>query len=77
MPDKNHFHHKLLRTGMRPRIVMLTILLVSLFFVGMNWLLLGHLDVTLLLILDVLLWTLMHLGINRAIRQHKRKVAVH
>ena len=77
LPDKNHFHHKLLRTGMRPRIVMLTILLVSLFFVGMNWLLLGHLDVTLLLILDVLLWTLMHLGINRAIRQHKRNVAVH
>lgn len=31
MPDKNHFHHKLLRMGMRPRIVMVTILFVALF----------------------------------------------
>ena len=32
LPDKNHFHHKLLRTGMRVRMVMVTILCVSVFF---------------------------------------------
>lgn len=31
LPDKNHFHHKLLRTGMRVRMVMVTILCVSVF----------------------------------------------
>ena len=32
LPDKNHFHHKLLRTGMRVRMVMVTILCVFCFF---------------------------------------------
>ena len=29
LPDKNHFHHKLLRTGMRVRVVMVCIIAVS------------------------------------------------
>ena len=36
LPDQNHFHHKLLRTGMRVRTVMVTILCVSLFFIGFD-----------------------------------------
>lgn len=31
LPDKNHFHHKLLRTGLRPRAVMVFILFIALF----------------------------------------------
>lgn len=73
LPDKNHFHHKLLRTGMPPRMVMLAILLVSLFFVGFNMLLVGTVEVTLLLLLDVVIWTGMQLGINRAILRHEKK----
>ena len=72
MPDKNHFHHKLLRTGMRPRMVMVTILCVALSFIGINWALAGLLNITLLLILDIVLWTLMQLSINRAIKRHKK-----
>ena len=72
MPDKNHFHHKLLRTGMHPRMVMVTILFVALSFIGVNWALAGLLNITLLLILDIVLWTLMQLGINRAIKRHKK-----
>lgn len=30
-PDKNHIHHRLLRTGMRVRTVMFTLLVLSLF----------------------------------------------
>ena len=74
MPDKNHFHHKLLRTGMRPRMVMVTILFVALSFIGVNWALAGLLNITLLLILDIVLWTLIQLGINRAIKRHKKIV---
>lgn len=71
LPDKNHFHHKLLRTGMRPRQVMVTILFIALFFIGINGLLADVLNITILLMLDIVLWTLMQLGINRAIRRRK------
>lgn len=74
MPDKNHFHHKLLRTGMSPRMVMLTILLVALFFVAFNMLMVDVLEVTLLLVLDIVIWTGMQLGINKAIKLHKKKL---
>ena len=71
LPDKNHFHHKLLRTGLTPRMVMVTILFISLAFVALNRLLVGTLGLTWLLILDIALWTLMQLGINAAIRRRK------
>lgn len=70
LPDKNHFHHKLLRTGMRVRSVMTFILFVSLFFIGLNGLLINKIGITWLLIVDVLLWTLMQLGINWATWKH-------
>ena len=71
LPDQNHFHHKLLRTGMGVHMVMITILCVALFFIGLNWALADKIDITLLLVLDVVLWTAMQLGINLAIRLHK------
>ena len=71
LPDQNHFHHKLLRTGMSVHMVMITILCVALFFIGLNWALADKIDITLLLVLDVVLWTAMQLGINLAIRLHK------
>ena len=71
LPDKNHLHHKLLRTGMRPRMVLLTIIFIALFFIGLNWLLVGRIGVTALLLVDIVLWTLMQLFINRCIWRNK------
>lgn len=71
LPDKNHFHHKLLRTGLRPRAVMVSILFIALFFIVLNWLLDDILGTTGLLITDIVLWTLLQLGINMAIKKHK------
>ena len=71
MPDKNHFHHKLLRTGMRPHAVMVSILFIALFFIVLNWLLIGMMGMTWLLITDIVLWTLLQLGINQGIKKHK------
>ena len=73
LPDKNHFHHKLLRTGMHPRLVMVVILFVALSFIGINWLLVDVLGITWLLVSDIVLWTAMQLGINKAIGRHERK----
>ena len=66
LPDKNHFHHKL------PRAVMVSILFIALFFIMLNWLLAGILGTTGLLITDIVLWTLLQLGINMAIKKHKK-----
>lgn len=71
LPDKNHFHHKLLRTGMRVRMVMVVILFISLFFIGLNILLTFYLSVSLLLVVNLVLWTLLHLFINRCIRGYE------
>ena len=72
LPDKNHFHHKLLRTGMRVRMVMVTILLVSMFFIGLNILLAWRVNVTLLVVINIVCWSLLHLTINVFIRRRKR-----
>ena len=69
LPDKNHFHHKLLRTGLRPRAVMVSILFIALFFIVLNWLLANLMGMTGLLITDIVLWTLLQLGINKAIKK--------
>ena len=69
MPDRNHFHHKLLRMGLRSRAVMSSILLVSLFFILLNTFLMNHLNITFILIIDIICWILLHLGINWKIRR--------
>ena len=76
LPDKNHFHHKLLRTGLRPRAVMVVILFIALFFIVFNWLLVRFLGMTWLLVTDVVLWIFLQLGINRGIRKHTEKMKV-
>lgn len=72
LPDKNHFHHKLLRTGMRVRWVMVTILAISLFFIGMTLLLLPYCNVTYILIIDIILWIALHLYLNVLIARKRR-----
>ena len=72
LPDKNHFHHKLLRAGMRPRAVMVVILFIALFFVAFNWAFADVLGMTNLLVTDIVLWTLLQLGINKSIKRHNK-----
>lgn len=64
LPDKNHFHHKLLRTGMRVRMVMVTILGIALSFIGLNAWLAWWMNITFLLAINLILWSLLHLTIN-------------
>ena len=64
LPDKNHFHHKLLRTGMRVRVVMVTILGIAVSFIGLNAWLAWQMNITFLLGLNLILWSSLHLTIN-------------
>lgn len=71
LPDKNHFHHKLLRTGMRVKTVMVTILCIAAFFILLNILLAWRMNVTYLLLLNLAFWTLLHIILNRLIKANK------
>lgn len=63
-PDKSHIHHRLLRTGMRVRAVMFSLLLLSLFFVISNFIFSLYMNATFMLLLDLVFWVLMHLIIR-------------
>ena len=67
LPDKNHFHHKLLRTGMRVRVVMVTILGIAVSFIGLNAWLAWQMNITFLLGINLILWSSLHLTINCSI----------
>ncbi len=71
LPDKNHFHHKLLRTGMRIRMVMITIIFIAVAFILLNLCMIQYVNITLVLLSDVVIWILMQLGINKAIQRKK------
>ena len=73
LPDKNHFHHKLLRTGMRVRMVMVTIICVSVFFIELIIVLAYHLNVNCILFLNLSLWTVLHLVIDWLIARNRQK----
>ena len=64
LPDKNHFHHKLLRTGMRVRVVMVTILGIAVSFIGLNAWMAWQMNITFLLGINLILWSSLHLTIN-------------
>lgn len=59
-PDRNHIHHKFLAMGFTPRKAMIYILLIASLFSYLNILLIPYVDNTLMLLLDVGIWT----GIN-------------
>lgn len=73
LPDKNHFHHKLLRTGMRSRWVMVTILCFSGFFIILNSLLTIRLNFTWIVVIDIAVWLAFHAYITLLGNKHKRE----
>lgn len=77
LPDKNHIHHKLLAIGMRQRTAMVTIVIVSTLLTLLNILLSTYIGPTLLLIMDIVIWTALNILINRKIRQKEQTENTH
>ena len=73
LPDKNHFHHKLLRTGMRVRVVMVCIIAISAFFILLNSSLAWRVDITYLFFLNLFCWSILHVGLNRLIERNRER----
>lgn len=73
LPDKNHIHHKLLALGMNQRSAMVTIITVSVLFSFGNILLSKYIAMTLLLLVDFLLWILVNVWLSRKIKSFPTK----
>lgn len=72
LPDKNHIHHKLLRTGMSAHLTMLVLLLLSFVFIVINYFMASYVSQTLMIVVDVLLFVLMHVVINYFIAKNEQ-----
>lgn len=73
-PDRCHIHHKLLDLGLSHKTAMVSILLVGASFVVLNWALLPHCNTNIILVIDVLLWTVSQMWLTHAIKVRKRRV---
>lgn len=71
LPDKNHIHHKLMAIGMQQRTVMITIITVSLFFTLGNILLLSYVDINIILLGDIVVWTIGNIWLTHRINRMK------
>lgn len=74
LPDKSHIHHKLLRCGLRVRQVMVAICLLSLMFILINVALIGDINITYILGIDIVVWIVFHLILDVIL--HKRGTEV-
>lgn len=74
LPDKSHIHHKLLRCGLRVRQVMVSICALSLMFILINFLMMGRVNITYMLGVDIAVWIVFHLILDVIL--HKKGTAV-
>ena len=72
MPDKSHIHHKLLALGMQQRPAMISIVTISAIFSVLNIWFSRYININILLVVDILVWTLLNMWLTRQI--HKRNI---
>ena len=75
LPDKCHIHHKLLALGVNQTKALLSILFASVAFIGINVLVSPYLNPTVLLLLDVVIWTGGNIFLTKAIRRRERRLS--
>jgi UDP-N-acetylmuramyl pentapeptide phosphotransferase/UDP-N-acetylglucosamine-1-phosphate transferase len=74
--DKNHIHHKLMRAGLSQRRALTTILVMALFFIGLNLLLNGIFSSTAIVAVDIVIWLIIDQFINMGIRRNGKLVYI-
>lgn len=76
LPDKCHIHHKLLALGLNQRVALIVIMLWSMLFIFINVALSSTVNPTILIVLDVLVWTIINTFMSRAIARREKKLNV-
>lgn len=74
LPDKAHIHHKLLALGMNQTNALLSILAVSLAFTGVNVLLSPYINPNLIILGDIIIWTIGNIMLTSAIRRRETRL---
>ncbi len=72
LPDKNHIHHKFMALGCSAHHALSYIIAINAFFVGLNVLLSFYINITYIIVIDIVVWTLMHMYITSLIKRRKR-----
>lgn len=70
--DRNHLHHKFLRSGMSHRTAMVAILGLALFFCIFNIVMVKFISNNVVIVCDIILWILFHYIFNKVF-EHKIK----
>lgn len=68
LPDKNHIHHKFMALGATPRQALLCIVTMNIIFMALNIALSYILNFTFIVIIDIVVWTAMHIVISKKIK---------
>lgn len=74
LPDKTHIHHKLLALGLTQRTALCLIIAFAIAFIFINIQLSPYMNPTLIVGLDILIWTLVNMGLTRAIKDREIKL---
>ncbi len=74
LPDRSHIHHKLLAVGMTARKALFLILLLAVFFLGFNFWLSPAVDPTLILLADIIIWTIINITLTSAIHKREKRL---
>jgi UDP-GlcNAc:undecaprenyl-phosphate GlcNAc-1-phosphate transferase len=72
LPDKNHIHHKFMKLGMPQHQAMISIVSIAAIFAVVNVLSIPYVSTTALFLIDVLVWTVMHILITMRINKRER-----
>ena len=72
--DKNHIHHKLIRVGMSQHQALWTIILLALSFFVINYTLLLFVNITAIIIIDIILYITFHIVMNKYLRRQGKPV---
>ena len=73
-PDRNLMQHRLIRMGINHKVTPVLIIAIIIFFASLNtfWVI-NQMPLTLLAVVDAMLWALMQFGISFAIRKHEQR----
>ncbi|MDR1556742.1 MAG: undecaprenyl/decaprenyl-phosphate alpha-N-acetylglucosaminyl 1-phosphate transferase, partial [Tannerellaceae bacterium] len=74
--DNNHIHHKFLKMGYSPRAAMVRILLMSVLFCSLNILFVHLLNITLLFLINILLWGSLHRWFSHVLNKRALKITL-
>lgn len=68
LPDRCHFHHKLLDIGFTQHQALIFIVGVSMLFFIVNTFIIRHLDINIVIITDIIIWVVIHYIIKKLSR---------